>query len=265
MDIQPYLDELQVKGHTVIPDVLSAEFTDELRARTWALADATEARGIPTRGISVDPNACSVRLANLIDGDQIFRDLILHPVAVEVLKSLIGEDFLISNFSANIALPGARSMKIHSDLALVLPEPWLRPLSMNIGWCLNDVSEANGSTRVLSGSHLFQSRADLPEDMEFQMVSVTATKGSMAVMDGRLWHTSGNNRSDGERGMLFGYYSADFLRPQQNWAVTLSPETRAILSGELSARLGITPRGNARLAEHLNFSTDEREKVAAAG
>lgn len=262
MNIDVYLEELRVKGHTVIPDVLAPEYTDEVKRRTWALADATEQKGVATRGIRVDPNDRSVRLANLIDGDQIFRDLIMHPLALQVLGKLMGDDFLISNFSANIALPGARSMKIHSDLALVLPEPWLLPLSVNIGWCLDDVSEANGSTRVLSGSHLFTTRKDLPEDMESQMTSVVAKKGSMAVMDGRLWHTSGNNRSENERGMLFGYYSADFLRPQQNWAVTLSEKTRGELSRELRERLGITPRGNARLGDYLNFTDEERAEIA---
>lgn len=256
MDLKPYLEELRVKGHTVVPAVLTQAMADEVKARTWALAERTEAKGIATRDIPVDPNDRSVRLANLIDGDAIFRDLVLHPLALEAIRSLIGDEFLISNFSANIALPGARSMRVHSDLALVFPEPWLMPLSMNIGWCLDDVSEANGSTRVLSGSHLYQSRAELPANAEDQMVSITASKGSMAVMDGRLWHTSGNNHSNGERGMLFGYYSADFLRPQQNWALSLSPEIRKILSRDLRERLGLSPRGNARLADYLNFARD---------
>lgn len=264
MNLKSCLDELRIKGHTVIPDVLPPAFAEEVKARTWALANRTEARGIPTRDIPVDPNDRSIRLANLIDGDEVFRDLILHPVALEVIRSLIGDEFLISNFSANIALPGARSMKMHSDLALVFPEPWLIPMSLNIGWCLDDVSEANGSTRVLSGSHLYKTRAELPADALDLMVSVKAKKGSIVVMDGRLWHTSGNNVSDGERGMLFGYYSADFLRQQQNWAVTLSSETKKSLSQDLRGRLGITPRGNARLADYLNFPREKDAMVEDA-
>lgn len=262
MDLAPYLEELRVYGHTVIPNVLPRQEVDALRARIWALAEATEANGVPTR-VGVDPNDRSIRLANLINKDPAFRDLILHPTALDVVSAVVGEDFLISNFSANIALPGARSMKVHSDLAIVLPEPWLAPLSLNIGWCLNDVSEHNGSTRVLSGSHLYQTRADLPDDIEEKMVSLTAPKGAITVMDGRLWHTSGNNRSDGERAMLFGYYTVDFLRPQQNWAVTISAEKRRTFSPELLVRLGITPKGT-KLGDYLNFTEEERAEVAAA-
>lgn len=41
--------------------------------------------------------------------DQIFRDLVSHPVAVEMVKSVFGETFIISNLSAGIARPGANS------------------------------------------------------------------------------------------------------------------------------------------------------------
>jgi len=39
------------------------------------------------------------------------------------VRLLLGPEFLISNFTANIARPGSKSMALHSDLSFVLPEP----------------------------------------------------------------------------------------------------------------------------------------------
>ena len=86
------------------------------------------------------------------------------PTAIEFVATLLTSDFLISNFTANIALPGSKSMELHSDQGIVVPEPWFQPWSINIIWCLNDVDEENGATRYLPGSHKIQRASDLPPD-----------------------------------------------------------------------------------------------------
>lgn len=257
---QDYLTDLRRDGFCIIPDVLTEDDVGHVRERLWSAVADTDRRGIANRDLAVDANEHNIRLANLIDFDQAFRDLIMHPAAIEAVQDLIGEYFTISNFSANIALPGARSMKIHSDLALVVPEPWTAPWSVNIAWCLDDIHSGNGATRVVPGSHAVTRKADLPDDLEARMVSLTARKGSMLVIDGRTWHTSGSNSTTAEqRAMLFGYYALDFLRPQQNWISTLSEETKASLSDELAHKLGLRDRGNLRMVKPLLF--DKRPKA----
>ena len=99
-----------------------------------------------------------------------------------------------------------------------------------------------------SRSQRFTKRADVPERPLPQMKAFEAPRGSIVVMDGGVWHTSGANVSaDRERALLFGYYSADFLRPQVNHNVTLSPATQAALSPELFERLKLGPDSNTRI------------------
>jgi ectoine hydroxylase-related dioxygenase (phytanoyl-CoA dioxygenase family) len=70
-------------------------------------------------------------------------------------------------------------------------------------------------------------------------VSVEAPAGSLLVMDGRVWHQSGVNRSAGtHRAALFGYYIRSWIRPQVNWNVFLDPEVAASLSPEFLDLLG---------------------------
>ena len=256
-DFEAKRRELAETGVCVLPGILDRAEADRVRARLWEAARESERRGAATRNVGLDPNEHNVRVFNLLDLDAVFRDLIQHPVALRFVEGLLGPGFLVSNFTANIALPGARSMKIHSDQGIVVPEPWERPWSINIIWCLNDIHERNGATRYLPGSHRFVREAEVPADAEARMVSFEAEAGSILVMDGRVWHTSGSNvTADEERALMFGYYSADFLRPQMNWNAALSPETIADLSPDLRALLGMDATANVRLAAERVLLTE---------
>ena len=244
--------QLAADGWCVIPEVLTPAQADDVRARLWRAAEESERRGAPTRNIGLDPNEHNVRVFGLIELDAVFRELIAHPLAIELVTSLLGPGFLISNFTANVALPGARAMKLHSDQGIVVPGPWHAPWSINIIWCLNDVRSANGATRFVPGSHLWTSAADRPADAESRLVPFEAPKGAIIAMDGRVWHTSGDNvTADEERALLFGYYSRDFIRPQTNWNASLSTATIAALSPELHQWLGLGPQANIGLAAPL--------------
>jgi hypothetical protein len=254
---------LREDGWCVVPGVLSAEATARALERLWAAAAESERRGLATYMPALDPNASNVRVFNLIDIDPLFRDLIRHPTALDLVRSLLGEEFLISNFTANIARPGSQSMPVHSDQALVMPGPWAHPWAMNIIWTLTDVRAENGATLFLPGSHRFTDRSQVPSDPLPLMRPFEAPAGSIIAMEGRMWHTSGANvTADEDRALLFGYYTAPFLRPQVNHNVTLSAETQASLDPEMRHWLGLEAEANVGLAPEV-FAGDgpKREPV----
>jgi ectoine hydroxylase-related dioxygenase (phytanoyl-CoA dioxygenase family) len=118
---------------------------------------------------------------------------------------------------------------------------------MNIIWCLDDVHRDSGATLFMPGSHHIERRADLPDDLVERMIPFEAKAGSIVAMEGRLWHTSGANTTrDEERALLFGYYSRSFIRPQWNFNVGLSEQTKAGLSPELRRWLGLELGANLR-------------------
>lgn len=185
--------QLAETGVCVVPGVLDSVATARIRTHLLRAADAFQRSGARTFMPELDPNDRNVRVFNLIELDEIFRDLILHPAALHWVRMVLDEHYTVSNFTANIALPGSRSMALHSDQALVAPESWTAAWSMNVIWCLDDVYEASGATRYIPGSHRFQRAADLPANSLQQTVAFEAPAGSIVVMDGRVWHTSGAN------------------------------------------------------------------------
>jgi hypothetical protein len=244
--------DIEEAGVAVLPGVLGAQEAADAVERLWAAAEGFRRMGGPTFMPQLDPNAANVRVFALLELDPLFRDLIRHPAAIPLVEAVLGEGWMISNFTANIARPGARSMSLHSDQALVVPEPWLAPWSANIIWCLTDVRGENGGTLYIPGSHRYERRADLPADAPAKLTSIVAPAGSIIVMDGRVWHTSGANvTADEDRALLFGYYSADFLRPQVNWNALLSAQTQGSLDPWMRARLGLDAAANVRVAAHV--------------
>lgn len=250
--------QLQDEGWCVLPDVLDVARAQEALDRLWVAADESRRRGVDTFMPILDPNASNVRVFYLMELDALFRELIAHPVAVEMVESLLGEGFLISNFTANIARPGSGSMRLHSDQSLVVPEPWVHPWAMNIIWCLTDVTFENGATLFIPGSHRWQTRDEVPADASERLRPFEAKAGSIIAMEGRIWHTSGANiTADQDRALLFGYYTRSFLRQQVNWNAALSPATQATLSPQMREWLGLDVAGNSGVTTDVRYREEE--------
>lgn len=252
MDLAAAKGRLLEDGWCVVPGLLSPDDAARALERLWSAADAWRGRGHDTHVRGLDPSAANVRVFDLLDLDPLFRELIRRPEAMVLVRALLGPEVLISNFTANIARPGSGSMSLHSDQALVVPEPWLEPWSINIIWCLTDVRFDNGATLFIPGSHKITRLSELGEDPAERLTPFEAPAGSIIAMDGRVWHTSGANITAAEdRALLFGYYCRAFLRPQANWNAILSAETQAGLDPEFRRLLGLDATANIALAGQM--------------
>lgn len=220
--------DLDTHGLAILAGALDRARLAEVRDRLSAAITASEEDGVPTRGYAFDPDDHNVRVFHLFNLDALFVDLARDARALDFVRHQLGDKFLVSNFSANITHPGNAPMLLHADQGYVYP-PWgACPLACNVGWLLDDLTEANGGTRVVPGSHR-RDHGPLA-GAHYDTVAIEAPAGSLMVMDGRLWHQTGANRTaNATRAALFGYYVLRWLRPQVNWNAALWPETVARL------------------------------------
>ncbi len=58
------------------------------------------------------------------------------------------------------------------------------------------------------------------------------------MFDGRLWHGTGANRTTSRRHLLLGYFCRPWIRPQENFTLSLLDELYGQASPELLGRLG---------------------------
>lgn len=242
--------QLDAEGWCIVPAVISAQQAADGHRRLWDIAEANAREGYGCLLPDIDPNENMIRVLSPLSADGFFRDLVENPVALAMARAVVGHDLVVANCTANIALPGSAPMALHADLAFILPEPWLHPWSVNVIWCLTDVHPDNGATRYIPGSHRWSTMAEVPADASEMLVPFTAEAGSLVVMDGRLWHSSGNNvTADEERALLFGYYSASFLRPMINWSLAIPAEAQAAASPVLRGLLGLDIFANVSNAD----------------
>ena len=134
-------------------------------------------------------------------------------------------------------------MVLHADQIFV-PEPWARePQGLNVAWCLDDFTEANGATRFVPGSHK-QNRAPRPEDAAAETVPMVAPAGSIVVFESRVWHKTGHNRTrEQRRAGIFAWYTRPIYRQQENWFLSLNPSIRQFASDDLLVLLGYLTEG----------------------
>jgi ectoine hydroxylase-related dioxygenase (phytanoyl-CoA dioxygenase family) len=218
-DLDTAKADLDEHGYCLIGGLLPPDRPATLRSRLVALAEQEIRDGTDY----VYEDGANQRVWTLLNKGDSFVELAIDPTALEIIGSLIGPDFLLSNIDANIAGPGGKPMFLHADQSFV-PTPW-PPYSLvaNIMWMLDDFTSENGATRVAPGSHRSGRAPDLTISDE-QTVPVCAPAGTAMVIDGRLWHQTGANVTEDERrhGIL-AYYCRPFMRQQESWFLSIDP------------------------------------------
>ncbi len=260
------LDEF---GYCLIENALSAEEVIRLRSRLEEQAAGEQQRGLASEDAGPNDAGVNQRVWFLVNKGKVFRDLLHHEVVRTLVRHILGDEFLLSSFTANIAKPGG-VMGLHTD-QWWMPKP-VRPLqesvkpgsmtgahfrgrrlsqedevpsksmppavACNIMWMLTDFTEENGATHVVPCSHLSGKQPDVDLDKDVESIPAVAPAGAAMVFEGRLWHSTGANVSDSPRLGALSYFCAPQFRQQENLTVGTAPEILRNASPELLALLG---------------------------
>lgn len=223
--------DLAVHGYCVWRNALMRPELQALHARLGA-----QAAGEDAIGAGFHDGEANQRVWMLVNKGQVFRDLVLHPIVADFMGELLGQSFLLSSLTANIARPGGVPMYLHSDQGYV--DFWTpKPLVANIAWMLDAFTEENGGTRIVPGSHLKPVQPYKPEET----VAAVGPAGSALIFDGRVVHGTGENRTvDAHRHAILSYFCRPFVRQQENFFLGLDPNVCTDASPAFLARLGYT-------------------------
>lgn len=255
-------------GYCILKDVLTPDEIEEIKSRLKAQVAAEEELGIAHKL----PDKKQLVMF-LLNKGKVFRDILLNSTVHELIRHVLGEEYLLSSFHAHLAHPGG-SRAFHTDQFWMPPpttegkrtilkpgsitradnrghhvggEPLLNAKTIspavvcNGMWMIDDFTSENGATIVVPGSHLSGRQPDEQMDQDANWTPAVGTRGSVVLFEGRTWHSTGVNETDEPRIGLTTNFCAPQFRQQENFLLGTRPEVLENASDELLKLIGFKP------------------------
>lgn len=189
---------LENEGYTIVPDAIPADYLAQLSPRfDEMIADYEK---IPTSLLHPQTNAIDIN--RIMDVDPLFDDLLDLPSVFSIVESAYeGQIQLLGAPMGNYTPAGATPRGAwHMDGAGY----------MRFTYFLDDITEAEGPTAVLPGSHRqaaqppewFNDEQQMPREFP-GMVRVTGKAGTCLVNNTHIWHTGTPNTSKRPRRIIW--------------------------------------------------------------
>jgi len=255
-DIEQLRNDMLTWGYCKVEDALSVEQVEVLRQRVLEQAEGERLAGIAQKTPSGQNINCCVNKGRCFEGliEQ-------HPGAVQggaLLEQLVtealGSGWICTSLIAAVSLKGGVPQALHQDQNNALDSQ--SPMSINILTPITDIDETNGGTLVIPGSHLVLSeavRTSKPVGKLPPAINIDAKAGTMVITDGRLLHGTGINHTESPRIVMLNGMQKPFLRQQENWMLSVSPEVLQRASPKLLHRMGYQATNAAQTNEGHGF------------
>lgn len=257
VDVEGHLRRIEEDGYTIVPDV----FDGETAATLIAELDRLERDlGIVPADNSFEGRS-TARIYNLLAHGEVFERIPVHPEVLPIVEGVLDRGCLVSSLSSIAIGPGESAQPIHADDQVIpLPRPHV-PTVCNTMWALTDFTEANGATRVVPGSHLWDHAPEY--GAPYDSVPAEMPAGSVLVWHGSLWHGGGANRTPRRRYGIAMNYCAGWIRQQENQQLGLPLETVRGFEPRLRELCGF---GTYRqLIGHIDKQTPEQRLLGVPG
>jgi ectoine hydroxylase-related dioxygenase (phytanoyl-CoA dioxygenase family) len=192
--------QMDEHGFAIVPDALDADRVARLRAELEiaiaednALFDREEAltgRPHPDRWMVHNAMLRGVELGKMLE----------HPLMQAYFAHFVGEHCILYAYQTSSLPPFGTNYgsRLHVDCPRLIPG-----YMTNVGafFPLDDLTEENGATYLLPGSHKTETMPD-EADFDRRAVRMVCSAGAMVLVHPRVWHRGGINRTPRARHML---------------------------------------------------------------
>ena len=237
------IERIAADGYAIVPNAIDPKLRGDLDVEIERLV-AGSRRPMPPNYFS---GFKTLRYFDLLNECSIWADVSTHPPVLDVVLRLLGPDCLLSVLCTALVGPGQKAQPIHCDDDIYeLPRPHPH-LVLNTIWALDDFKEKNGATRIVPGSHLFETPPK--PDESYETVPLEMKRGSIAFILGTTYHGAGANTTNKRRDAILVNYCAGIMRQQENFMLEVPLDTARTFSPRLQRLIGygLTRAGAGRV------------------
>jgi ectoine hydroxylase-related dioxygenase (phytanoyl-CoA dioxygenase family) len=213
-------EQLAEEGYMILPEVLDAKALALLRARVDALAEHIAREGTLAFGSD------DVTLIDLVNKGPEFDRIWCNPLVLAAVASVIARPLKLLWCNSREPLAGGGAQNLHPDWASPRRPGEVHHVCNSV-WMLDDMSPANGATRLVPRSHrsvgLMKDHVADPLTPHPDEIVITAPAGSVLVFNSHCWHGGVRNVSGARRRALLAYYLARD-NPDVNWTTHFQAE-----------------------------------------
>jgi hypothetical protein len=230
-------------GIALLANAIESGELAEARERLQDQAEAERRAGIavleglgPQSAENYGKAGPNQRVWGLVNKGEIFRRLVMNPRVLSLIGAEFSADYEgpdVPVETEDVLLSSSTGRKHLDQRNAPFKTPY--PLTFNAICMLTDFTADNGATLVAPGSHL---GTDPAKVYSSKLIPAVAPAGTIMLFDGRLVHTTGANITSEPRVGILNYYCRPFLRPQENYCLTLLPEVYENCGPALRALLG---------------------------
>jgi hypothetical protein len=230
-------------GWALLPSVVSAEFVERLaRALDRVYADQREVQ--LRNGVG---NGTNGTVHHLPCAGGSFLELLDCDHGQHLLDRYFQGPYILNTYGGLLNLPDDPSYvaRVHRDQRTFSGDLHLMAQLLVM---LDDFTEENGATFLLTGSHRL---AEKPSDEMFfrEAARAVGPAGSIVMFDSNLWHAAGRNRSGRPRRALTLAFTRPFIKQQLDYPRALGYERAESFSERLRQLLGYNARVPTSLGE----------------
>jgi ectoine hydroxylase-related dioxygenase (phytanoyl-CoA dioxygenase family) len=255
-DINQLRADMLKWGYCKVEDALSVAQVEIIHQRVLEQAEGERRAGLAQKTPSGQNINCCVNKGQCFEGliEQHVGTVQGGHLVEQLVTEALGPGWISTSLIAAISLTGGVPQALHQDQNNALDSQ--SPMSINILTALTDVDERNGGTLVIPGSHIVLSdavRAKKPVGKLPPAINIDAKAGTMVITDGRLLHGTGINHTETPRVVMLNGMQKPFLRQQENWMLSVSPEVLKRASPKLLHRMGYQATNAAQTNEGHGF------------
>lgn len=255
-NIEQLRSDMLAWGYCKVEAALNEDQVAVIRQRVLEQAEGERLAGIAQRTPSGQNINCCVNKGRCFEGlIEQHPDIVQGGALVEqLITEALGLGWICTSLIAAISLEGGVPQALHQDQNNALDSR--SPMSINILTPITDVDETNGGTLVIPGSHLVLTeamRTNKPVGKLPPAINIDAKAGTMVITDGRLLHGTGINHTKSPRIVMLNGMQKPFLRQQENWMLSVSPEVLRRASSKLLHRMGFQATNAAQTNEGHGF------------